>query len=218
MIATADSKVNNNSWINIKVLIIIIDILLSISPIRIKSKWPAIILALNRTDKVIGRIRFLIDSIHTINGIRMLGVPNGIKWANIWVVLLIQPNNIKLIHKGKANENVKVKWLVDGKTYGNNLRKFLKKIKVNNEMNKREFFFSWIFNIVMNSFLKIVNNFIHIVLIRDGINHIGNEININPSIGLAQLIENKGSVEGSKDENRFLIIFNLFQFCFYYDF
>lgn len=51
------------------------------SPKRVRSKWPAIIFAVNRIDKVKGRITILIDSIITINGMRMGGVPIGIKWA-----------------------------------------------------------------------------------------------------------------------------------------
>jgi len=51
-------------------------------PKRVKSKWPAIIFAVNRIDKVRGRIIKLIDSIITIKGISMNGVPEGVKWIN----------------------------------------------------------------------------------------------------------------------------------------
>jgi hypothetical protein len=68
--------------------------------------------AVNRTAKVPGRIIFLIVSMQTIKGIRTAGVPWGTKCANICCVLLIHPYNMKLIHKGRANANVKVKWLV----------------------------------------------------------------------------------------------------------
>lgn len=44
-------------------------------PINVRSKWPAIIFAVNRTAKVPGRIVFLIVSIQTINGMRIEGVP-----------------------------------------------------------------------------------------------------------------------------------------------
>lgn len=47
-----------------------------------RSKWPAIILAVNRIDKVIGRIISLIDSIITMNGINKAGVPWGVRWAS----------------------------------------------------------------------------------------------------------------------------------------
>ena len=49
---------------------------------RVNSKWPAIIFAVRRIDNVKGRIIKLIDSIITINGISIKGVPDGIKWVN----------------------------------------------------------------------------------------------------------------------------------------
>lgn len=50
-------------------------------------------------------------------------------------VLLIQPKNIKLNHKGRAKERVKVIWLVLVKIYGNKPKKLLNRIKVNKEIN-----------------------------------------------------------------------------------
>lgn len=73
--ATADSNVksiictvNSNG---IKALIIFVPVLLN----KVNNKWPAIILAVSRIVRVIGRIMLLIDSMHTIKGIRMVGVP-----------------------------------------------------------------------------------------------------------------------------------------------
>jgi len=51
-------------------------------PKRVKSKWSAIIFAVNRIDKVKGRIIKLIDSIITMKGISINGVPEGVKWIN----------------------------------------------------------------------------------------------------------------------------------------
>jgi len=48
-------------------------------PKRDRSKWPAIIFAVRRIDRVNGRIINLIDSIITINGIKINGVPCGVK-------------------------------------------------------------------------------------------------------------------------------------------
>lgn len=45
-----------------------------------KSKWPAIILAVKRIAKVKGRIINLMDSISTIKGIKIKGVPFGVRW------------------------------------------------------------------------------------------------------------------------------------------
>ena len=55
-----------------------------------------------------GRIRLLIVSMITINGINIVGVPWGTKCSNMWLVFLIHPNNINLIHKGRAKVNVSV--------------------------------------------------------------------------------------------------------------
>jgi hypothetical protein len=44
------------------------------------NKCPATILAARRTDRVMGRIKFLTNSIKTIRGIRAAGVPDGTRW------------------------------------------------------------------------------------------------------------------------------------------
>lgn len=81
-------------------------------PRRVRRRWPAIILAESRIAKVPGRIIFLIVSIQTIKGIRIGGVPWGTKWVNIWFILINQPYNINLNHKGRARERVKTMCLV----------------------------------------------------------------------------------------------------------
>lgn len=88
-------------------------------PIRVIRRWPAIIFAANRIAKVPGRIMFLMVSMHTINGIKMLGVPTGTMCSNIWLVLLIHPNRLNLSHNGRANASVIEIWLVEVKTYVN---------------------------------------------------------------------------------------------------
>lgn len=50
-------------------------------PRRAIKRWPAIRLAVRRTANAIGRIKFLVNSISTIKGIRILGVPEGTKCA-----------------------------------------------------------------------------------------------------------------------------------------
>lgn len=60
-------------------------------PNKVISRCPATIFAISRTDSVIGRITFLIDSIKTINGIKAEGVLCGTKWANMWLVWANQP-------------------------------------------------------------------------------------------------------------------------------
>jgi hypothetical protein len=90
-------------------------------PSKVSSRCPAIMFAVSRTARVPGRIRLLIVSIITINGINMVGVTCGTKCSNMWLVFLIHPNNINLIHIGRARVSVRVRCLVLVKMYGNSL-------------------------------------------------------------------------------------------------
>jgi len=65
---------------------------------------PEMILAVNRTDKVNGRINLLINSIKTRKGAKTLGLPNGVIWANIISYFLNHPN------KKKTKKKVKEKY------------------------------------------------------------------------------------------------------------
>lgn len=128
----------SNSAIKIKDSIIV----LNIGPFderRVISKWPAIMLAVRRTAKVPGRIRFLIVSIRTMKGIKIAGVPLGIKWINMFWVLLIHPKNIKVNQIGREKVKLKIRCLVDVKMYGYRPRKLLKKIIKNKVIKKIEF-------------------------------------------------------------------------------
>jgi hypothetical protein len=80
----------------------------AVEPNRDKSKCPAIMLAANRIARVPGRIKFLIDSIHTINGISGPGVPWGTRCLNICSVIFSHPKSIKLTHRGRAKVRVMV--------------------------------------------------------------------------------------------------------------
>jgi hypothetical protein len=68
-------------------------------PSKVSNKCPAVMFAVKRTASVPGRIRLLIVSIITINGISIVVVPWGTKCSNMWLVFLIQPNNINLSNK-----------------------------------------------------------------------------------------------------------------------
>lgn len=84
--------------------------ILSLIPLsKERSKCPAIIFAANRTERVIGRIIFLIVSIKTIKKDRAMGVPKGTKWVNIWFIILIQPYNINKIQNGSAIDKATIK-------------------------------------------------------------------------------------------------------------
>lgn len=111
MIATADSKINSKIWEKIKIDKIDKDNEGPVLPRRVKSKWPAIMFAANRTAKVPGRITFLMVSISTINGMRTKGVPWGTKWANICCVWFSHPNTINVIQRGKDKDKVITMWL-----------------------------------------------------------------------------------------------------------
>jgi len=129
----------------------------------------------------------------------------------MWFVLLIHPKSINLSHIGKANERVIVIWLVLVKIYGNKPRKLLKRIKLNREINiKVEPLNLEIPIRVLNSRWRVVKILFQKIDIRDGINQNINGKNKIPIIVLIQFKERfKIFVEGSKIENRFIIIFNL---------
>lgn len=100
------------------------------------SKWPAIIFAARRTERVIGRIKFLIVSIKTIKEDNSMGVPEGTKWENMWLVFLIHPNNMKIIQNGMARDILIRICLVAVKMYGNKPKKLLSIINMNRDCKK----------------------------------------------------------------------------------
>lgn len=209
--ATADSNTNNAICVINKNLNKIVDKEGPVFPNNVKSKWPAIILAVNRTARVPGRIIFLIVSIHTINGIKIAGVPCGTKWANICCVLLIQPYSIKHNHKGKAKVKVNVKWLVLVKIYGNKPIKLLNKIIENKETKINVDPLAPIGpNNVLNSLCSVIKILFQKIWYREGINQNIEGIIKIPKKVLNQFKERlKMLDEGSKTENKFVIIFNL---------
>jgi len=89
-------------------------------------------LAVNRTDKVIGRIKILIDSINTIKFIKKTGVPCGTRWIKNLFVFLNIPKIKVLIHRVIAKNKLRVTCDVLGKFWGNKAMLFIMKIMVNN--------------------------------------------------------------------------------------
>jgi hypothetical protein len=173
-----------------------------------KPLWPAIIFAVRRTASVPGRIRLLIVSIITMNVISMVGVPWGTRCSNMWLVFLINPNNINLIHKGMARVSVSVKCLVLVKMYGNNPRKLFVRIIRNNDVRMNEFpLFSFPFLRIV--FFPGVDYLLVILLLYcfvRGLIRFLLGLVVARWLFLFSLI----SVVGSKIENKFLIIFSLF--------
>lgn len=86
-------------------------------------------LADKRTDKVIGRIKFLMVSIITIKNVNIIGDPRGTKWVIILLKDVIQPFNIRVIQSGKAMIIDKIIWLDGVKTYGINPKQLNIKIE-----------------------------------------------------------------------------------------
>lgn len=140
-----------------------------------------------------------------------MGVPWGTRWANIWLVLLIQPYSINENHKGRAIVRVIVKWLVLVKIYGNSPIKLLNKIIENNEINRIEFPFELFLINNLNSLWSVNRILNHIIENREG--NIQNSIGIiNSPINVLNQLKEMLSivVEGSKTENKLFIIFNLY--------
>lgn len=109
------------------------------------NKCPAIKFAVNRIDNDNGRIKILVVSINTINGVNIIGVFKGIKCAIIFLKFVIVDIIIKNNQNGIAKVNENTIWLEDEKIYGNKLIKLLKKINMNNLINKNEIDLKFLF-------------------------------------------------------------------------
>ena len=112
MIDTAISRIIRATITGIVENSIILFILCIEFPNKDSIKCPAIMLAVNRTDKVMGRIMFLVSSIITITGSRAVGVPVGTMCASIMWGDLIHPNNIRDSHRTNAKGRFNMMWLV----------------------------------------------------------------------------------------------------------
>lgn len=97
-----------------------------------KRRWPAIILAVSRIAKVKGRIISLISSIITINGIKINGVPLGVRCENRSLIKFIILYVIIPNQKDKDIDRQKLICLDAVKIYGNRPMKLLKKISIIN--------------------------------------------------------------------------------------
>jgi len=83
MAETEISRANNKiceKIIRFKIIMLLIE--WPDDPRSDSNRCPAIIFAVNRIDKVNGRMISLIDSIITINGIKINGVPWGVRCLN----------------------------------------------------------------------------------------------------------------------------------------
>lgn len=89
-----------------------IDVTANALAIRPIIMWPALMLAINRTIKVSGRIQILTVSIKTNKGIRAAGAPAGAKWAADSIGNLIHPDKIKATQNTNAIEDATQIFLV----------------------------------------------------------------------------------------------------------
>lgn len=126
---TEISKINNKIWVEIIKIKRIKLIFCPEDPSKDKRRCPATIFAVSRIESVIGRMINLINSIKTIKGIKIVGVFDGVKWVNIWLVKLIQPNSIILIHKINDKDMQNLICLDDVKIYGKRPMKLFHRIK-----------------------------------------------------------------------------------------
>lgn len=173
----------------------------------LKSKWPATILAHNRTDKVIGRIMLETISIKTMKFIKRRGVPIGTKWAIISFVLFFHPKIIKEIQIQKEAGKEIIMWAVGVKIKGNRAKKFTRKIDKNRDIKIIKFPFLMRFpKRGLISFIRgMKNNNLKITFFLL-IQYLPEWNNMNNREEESQgklVIKN---MEGSKMENRFVIM------------
>lgn len=153
--ATAHSRSIRRDWEIIIIGNMIIILFIVWFPNKVKRRWPAIIFAAKRTERVIGRIIFLTSSIMTIKGIKAGGVPIGTKWAKNEVKLFTKLKIIKLSHKGRAKVKVIARWLVAVNVNERRPNVLLKIIIKNREMNSKIFIF-FLLRRIINSFIIIL--------------------------------------------------------------
>jgi len=104
--------------------VLLIDISEKLESREIK-RWPATILADNRTDSVIGRIRLLIISIMTMKFMRGVGVPIGVICTSIFFGELIHPFSMDDIHRVREIVKVINMWAVGVKLNGKRARELI---------------------------------------------------------------------------------------------
>lgn len=87
MNVTANSKVSKADCGMVNAILNTINVFIETFINKLINRCPATILALKRTAKVRGRMIILIVSTITINGLKILGVPWGIRCDNNFVIL-----------------------------------------------------------------------------------------------------------------------------------
>lgn len=100
-------------------------------PIKERTIWPALILAANRNDSVIGRTVILVVSISTRNGLSQSGAPSGRKCAIDILIDFRKVDKIIESHSGSPKISVKIRWLDVLKKYGIRPNRLIKMMERN---------------------------------------------------------------------------------------
>lgn len=132
-------------------------------------RWPLIIFADKRIDKVIGRIKFLTVSIITIEEVKIIGAPMGTRCIIILLKDVNHPLIIKVIQIGNAIIIERVICLVGVKIYGNNPKQLNRIIEEKVEIKIIENFWFFEDKLFFISCKIFKNIFSHIIWVRDGI-------------------------------------------------
>lgn len=93
-------------------------------PIKLRTIWPALILATNRTERVMGRTKILTVSINTKKGFNQSGAPPGNNPAIKVEGEFINLESNKANHKGNPKIKLKTIWLLYLNLYGRSPHKF----------------------------------------------------------------------------------------------
>jgi hypothetical protein len=82
-------------------------------PISLRMTCPAVIFAVSRKDRVMGRTKILIDSTNTKKGFSQSGAPNGSSLAVNALGLFVILEIISINHKGSPKTRLIIKCLED---------------------------------------------------------------------------------------------------------
>lgn len=183
-------------------------------PSRVISRCPAIRLAVSRTQSVIGRIRFLVNSINTMKDIRAFGVPCGTKCASMWFVFLTHPNKTMASQKVRESGRVVVKWEVAENVCGYRAIKFNVMITRNVVVTRAVTPFS-LFFIVKEISLNRINKILDFKVLRGKEFFQWAGLEARAPRGRTSQAQDMKVEAGSNIENRFIIILCFLGFWFF---
>jgi len=175
-------------------------------PSRDIRRCPAIKLAVKRTQRVTGRIMFLVISIMTIKFISPVGVPCGSKWESMCFGVLNHPYIIIDSHTEKARGRLIDRWAVLENRCGYKAMKFKGRIVISRRIRILWDLWELFPKVYSVSFFMV---FVTVVIGMDGVfdNFHGEILNkAGIVIRISHLVDHIDAA-GSNIENRFVIIF-----------